>query len=194
MAAPSALGVAEAFGKKLQRFRGGTTGFKDDLEPLDIMYDETKALKQLLYDRPLPRNLALVRPGFGLPFTVTYKHEPHGFAGGTVEVGAPRLTRRASPLHVKIARLNEKKYDVILTFFASHFLPEGALGLTVMGRPKHGPSRTDVALLGKVPVVRGGATGYEVGRADAPGARMVSVIAAFRDTQLKDFYIVPVPA
>lgn len=60
------------------------------------------------------------RASFGLPLTFRFS----GIKGSTT-VQPARSNRRASPLWVRIVRLGETRYDAVLTFFDSQFLPPG---------------------------------------------------------------------
>ncbi len=136
--------AAREFGADLQRFRSGSTGFKgDQREPWEDRRQEMHAIKRFVHDGTPPR-LELKSAGFGLPLQLQFLKHPNGsnwvdpddpigpyFNGGTAEIGAPGLTRRASPLQVHVARTSSKYHDVVLTTFNSTFLPNDSRELTL---------------------------------------------------------------
>ena len=85
------------------------------------------------------------RAAFGLP--IPY-YDPRTRENFVLEPGAPGDTdapdRRASPLLIKVVRLNPRTYTLVLTFFfGAAFLERGRTALHVNGMEIQGPSSLD---------------------------------------------------
>lgn len=143
--AESPFAAARTFGEMLQGFRTGSRGHDGRKIVRDDMRQELQTLKPLLAGGSLPPNTVLMRPGFGLPYTITHLREQQsGFPGGPIEVNAPKLTRRASPMQVSIVEGNNGYADVVVTTFNSHFLPGNSRDIEVKAN-----RRTHLAQVGR---------------------------------------------